>query len=526
LLDLLLREAFLQQRLGGHVDRLLAVVAEPSGEPLRDDQADRAGDRVRLHAHVDEAGQRLRRVVRVRRRKHEVARLRGLDRDLRGLEVSNLADHDDVRVLAQERAQRGGEREPDLRVDVLLVHAREVDLGRVLGRRDVAIPGVQDVEAGIERDRLTAAGRAGHEDHAVGLHQVLEVELLLEVLVPEGVDAELRARRIEQTADDLLAEQRRAGVDAEVDRAVLREPHLDAAVLRDAALGDVEPRHDLEPGRDLAGERDRRLRELGQHAVLPEANAVELLVRLEVDIRRAALDRVEHHLVDEADDRGIVDVGARDVAADLLVAARDVELLEIEVVLVELRHRRVDGFDRALHAHLELVLLDDDRLDAQRRLELDLVDRVQVRRIADGDIEPLAALQDRQHAMLREQLVVDEADDVEIRLDRIEVEQRDAELVRGGDGDLPRVAELVRDEIGNEADAFAFADRLQGAEDVVLGHDAVLDETPGEPGQLTLCSNDGHTLARLAEYVERCPNPAAVLSPYPETTVNGAIRRL
>ena len=37
--------------------------------------------------------------------KHQVAGERRLDRDLRGLAVADLADHDDVRVLAQERAQ-------------------------------------------------------------------------------------------------------------------------------------------------------------------------------------------------------------------------------------------------------------------------------------------------------------------------------------------------------------------------------------------------------------------------------------
>ncbi len=33
---------------------------------------------------------------------------------LGGLEVADLADHDDVRVLAQDVAQRGGEGDPDL----------------------------------------------------------------------------------------------------------------------------------------------------------------------------------------------------------------------------------------------------------------------------------------------------------------------------------------------------------------------------------------------------------------------------
>ena len=49
-----------------------------------------------------------------------------LTRDLGGLEVANLADHDDVRVLPQERAQRGGEVEADV-----LVHLHLVDAGRL-----------------------------------------------------------------------------------------------------------------------------------------------------------------------------------------------------------------------------------------------------------------------------------------------------------------------------------------------------------------------------------------------------------
>ena len=87
-------------------------------------EVDRRGDEERLDAHVEEARDRRRRVVGVQRREHEVAGERGLDRDLGGLEVANLADHDDVRVLPQERAQRGREVEPDVLVHLHLVDAR------------------------------------------------------------------------------------------------------------------------------------------------------------------------------------------------------------------------------------------------------------------------------------------------------------------------------------------------------------------------------------------------------------------
>ena len=70
-------------------------------------------------------------------RQHQVTGERGLDRDLRGLVVADLADQHDVRVAAQDRAQRGGERQPGLRVHLHLVDAGQPVLHRVLDRDDV-----------------------------------------------------------------------------------------------------------------------------------------------------------------------------------------------------------------------------------------------------------------------------------------------------------------------------------------------------------------------------------------------------
>ena len=64
-------------------------------------------------------------------------------------------------------------------------------------------------------------------------------------------------------------------------------------------------------------------------------------------------------------------------------------------------------------------------------MELDVVERLEVGRIADRDVEAFAALEQRQNPVLREQLLVDELDDVEVEVERVEVEQGHAELVRG-----------------------------------------------------------------------------------------------
>ena len=61
---------------------------------------------------------------------------------------------------------------------------------------------------------------------------------------------------------------------------------------------------------------------------------------------------------------------------------------------------------------------------------------MQVGRIGDRQEQALAALEQRQHAMLGQQLVGDQPDGVGIEVIGVQVEQRHAELVGGGDGDV------------------------------------------------------------------------------------------
>jgi hypothetical protein len=103
--------------------------AQPARQALRGDQDHAGRDIERRDAHVAHPCQRGRRVVGVQRRQHHVAGLRRLDGDVGGLQVADLADHDDVRILPQERLQRGRKGQAGLVVDVDLVDAGQVDLG-------------------------------------------------------------------------------------------------------------------------------------------------------------------------------------------------------------------------------------------------------------------------------------------------------------------------------------------------------------------------------------------------------------
>ena len=83
---------------------------------LRDDRAQRLGQHRAHHfffgrrEHVDDAVDGLGGGAGVQRAEHQVAGFRGGQRQADGLQVAHFADQDDVRVFAQRRAQRLGER--------------------------------------------------------------------------------------------------------------------------------------------------------------------------------------------------------------------------------------------------------------------------------------------------------------------------------------------------------------------------------------------------------------------------------
>ncbi len=80
--------------------------------------------------------------------------LRRFDSDVRRFQVSDLTNHDDVRVLTQEGSQCLRKAEAYPGVDVDLVDAFQVDFRGVFGRGNVSFWCVQYVQAGIKGNRF------------------------------------------------------------------------------------------------------------------------------------------------------------------------------------------------------------------------------------------------------------------------------------------------------------------------------------------------------------------------------------
>ena len=164
------REAFeteaLDQRRRSRIGHL-ADRTEPAHQALRQDRLQRRCHQVVFQPHIAQPRHCRGSRIGVDRRQHEMAGQRRLHRDLRGFEIADLADHDDVGILPQDRAQKAGEVEPDLGLHLDLVDPGQLVFDRVFDGDDVARHRVQLQKPGIERRRFAAARRAGDQHHAV-----------------------------------------------------------------------------------------------------------------------------------------------------------------------------------------------------------------------------------------------------------------------------------------------------------------------------------------------------------------------
>src|SRR5216683_914695 len=159
----LLRDGKSQRRgklrlLGRRRVRRPAAVTDLTYETLGNDRDHRRGDQKAFDAHVDEAKQGARRVGGVQRREHQVTGQRRLHGDLSGLAIPDLTDQDDVRILAQNRAQAVGKTDVGQLVDLALVDVVKGVLDRVLDRHDVADLLIELMNGGVKGGRLAAAG--------------------------------------------------------------------------------------------------------------------------------------------------------------------------------------------------------------------------------------------------------------------------------------------------------------------------------------------------------------------------------
>ena len=158
--------------------------------------------------------------------------------------------------------------------------------------------------------------------------------------------------------DDAFAILGRQGRDAQIDFAAAKF-EIDAAVLRHALLGHVQPGDDLDARRQCRPQRNRDQHFLTQDAIDADAHADDAFFLFEMDIRGARLDPQGEDFLDQANHAAGLGVVLFAVAEDALT------------------HDGVDGFlDRS----------------ALRVMALDGVDQIRFRRRGDSESQAGGAL--------------------------------------------------------------------------------------------------------------------------------------
>ena len=134
---------------------LATVLADSAHKTLRADEVHGRGHQEGLDTHVHETADRLRSAIGVKRRQNQVSSQRGLDRDFRGLKVSNLTDEDRVGILTKEGPQCSREIQANRFLHLHLIHATELELDWILGGHDVGVRFVQERDRGIKCVRFS-----------------------------------------------------------------------------------------------------------------------------------------------------------------------------------------------------------------------------------------------------------------------------------------------------------------------------------------------------------------------------------
>ena len=279
-----------------------AMRAQPAHETLRDDTDERARNDVRFGADVGQPRDDRRRIVGVQRRKHEVPGLRRLHGDFRRLRIANLADEDDVGILAENRSQRARKRQLDFLVDLRLVDARDLIFNRILDRNDVGLLGLDRAQRRAERRRLAAAGRTDDEDHAVLMAHELPHLFEADRRHADLFEGGHAFAVIEDAHDDFLAPHGAKRRHAEIHFVAVIRHQPQAAVLRQPLLGDVHARHDLQARDEAFVDPLRQVHDFFEQAVETMADQHAFFHRLDVDVARLAFDRAFDDQVDEVDD--------------------------------------------------------------------------------------------------------------------------------------------------------------------------------------------------------------------------------
>ena len=189
---------------------------QPPDQSLAQDAVHGRGDEVILQPHIQQPGHATRRVVGVQGRQDQMPGQRGLHGDARGFDIAHLTDHDHVRILTDDGAERLGEGQANLGFGLNLIDAHQLIFHRVFHGDDLAVGCVDLVQRRVEGGALATAGWTRDEDDAVRCFQYIEEALQRFPLEAQRGEVEFDAFLVQQADDDAFPEHGGHGGNAQI----------------------------------------------------------------------------------------------------------------------------------------------------------------------------------------------------------------------------------------------------------------------------------------------------------------------
>ena len=248
---------------------------------------------------------------------------RSLDGDGCSFAVTNFADHNDVRVLTQNRTQGVGEGQLGLDVDLYLIDAFDVGFYGVFNSDDVDAVAVELAQSGVQRGGLTGTGGACYQNDAVGVvHNAVKLDQIIGRQT-EGLLAAVQRFFLVQSHDALFAVNRRQCGDTDIVFTAVNG-HRETAVLRLSLFRDVHAADNLDTGNDRGQQLGIVLGGGVQGTVNTVADTNAVGACFDVNIGCTLTNRLFHQRVDQHNHGGRVDVLADDLvfhgSVDFVVA--------------------------------------------------------------------------------------------------------------------------------------------------------------------------------------------------------------
>ena len=200
-------------------------------------------------------------------------------------------------------------------------------------------------------------------------------------LIAELGHIRLQVGLVKKTHDDLLAKQGREAGNTEVHVLSAAELDLDATVLGQTTLGNIQLGHDLDTGGDGIFQLEGRFHDLIQDAVNAVTHPEHLLVRLDMDIAGFFPDGILQDGIDHLDNRCVFSGPLQRADIDVILITDDLQVFQVHVAHdIGQRGRLVIML---VDGALDVTLGGDHHLDIVAGHELDIFNGNQIGRITD-----------------------------------------------------------------------------------------------------------------------------------------------